>query len=157
VVPVATFTLVTGVGFCQEVTKTGSYGEFGLTGFNRMDRAIASFYVEGHWGGNVSSKENSGSGGTTCCTSLQRNSKTLHVQWILGWRNRDEMNRGVPRETYEADIPLPAIPKGVEDGNIQIYFFPGNRIGAAYTGSFAESDIKPQVTGRRVADTPYND
>ena len=155
VVPVATFVLITGVGFCQEVTKTGSYGEFYLMGFNRTDRAVANFYVEGDWGGNIA--PGGGGGSATCCTSLSRNKKTLHVQWILGWRNRDEMNRRVPRETYEADVPLPPIPKGANEGHIRVYFFPGNRIGAGYTSNLDDLDVRPQVTGRRVADTVFND
>lgn len=155
VVPVASFVLVTGVGFCQEVTKTGSYGEFELMGFNRTDRAIAHFYVEGHWGGNIG--VGGGGGSATCCTSLTRGSKTLHVRWILDWKSMADADRNLPMETYEADVPLPPIPKGAKDGYIQVYFFPGNRIGVAYTADLDQLDVKPQVTGRRVADTVFND
>jgi hypothetical protein len=155
VVPVATFVLITGVGFCQEVTKTGSYGEFSLMGFNRTDHAIANFYVEGDWGGNIA--PGGGGGSATCCTSLSRNKKTLHVKWILDWKSMADADRNLPMETYEADVPLPPIPKGDQSGYLQIYFFPGNRISAAYDALPGESDIKPQVTGRRIADTLFND
>jgi hypothetical protein len=154
VVPVASFVLVTGVGFCQEVTKTGSYGEFYLMGFNRTDRAIAHFYVEGHWGGPMMAH---GDSGATCCTSLRRDAKSLHVRWILDWKSMADADRNLPMETYEADVPLPPIPKGANDGHIKIYFFPGNRIGAGYTANLDDLDVKPQVTGRRVADTVFND
>ena len=96
VVPVATFVLTTGVGFCQEVTKTGSYGEFYLMGFNRTDRAIANFYVEEDWGGNMAAQ---GESGATCCTSLSRNKKTLHVKWILDWKSMADADRDLPMET----------------------------------------------------------
>lgn len=157
VVPVATFVLITGVGFCQEVTKTGSYGEFSLMGFNRTDRAIAHFYVDGHWGGNLFPKAYGGGGSATCCTSIPRGSKTLHVRWILSWKSSADADRNLPMETYEADVPLPPIPKDANEGHIQVYFFPDNRIGAGYTAHLDDLDVKPQVTGRRVADTLFND
>jgi hypothetical protein len=154
IVPIGTFALVTGVGFCQEVTKTGSYGEFSLMGLNRTDRAIAHFYVEGHWGGNMAAH---GEGGTTCCTSLERASKVLHIQWILDWKNMADADRNLPMETHEAEVPLPSIPKGAQSGYLHIHFFPGNRVGAAYTANLDDPEIVPQATGRRVADTHYDD
>ncbi|WP_156954414.1 DUF3304 domain-containing protein [Paraburkholderia acidipaludis] len=156
VVPVASLVLVAGVGFCQAVTKTGSYGEFDLMGFNRTDRYIAQFYVEGQWGGNLFPKGNGGGGSATCCTSIPRGSKTLHVRWVLGWKTDEQFRNRAPQETYEADVPLPVMPRGAKSGHIQIYFFPGNRISAMYTTDLDESEVKPQVVGRRIADTPYN-
>ena len=155
IVPVAMFALVTGVGFCQDVTKTGSYGEFSLMGFNRTNRAIAYFYVDGGWGPNV--VPHGGGGKITCCTSIPRNSKTLHVKWILDWKSMADADRNIPMETYEADVPLPPIPMGKRSGYLQIYFFPDNRVGAGYTAGLDDLDVKPQVTGRRVADTHYDD
>jgi hypothetical protein len=105
-------------------------------------------------GGNVFAN---GEGGITCCTSIPPGSKTIHVKWILDWRTAADADRNLPLETYEADVPIPRIPKGKRSGYLQLYFFPGNRVGATYDPLPGESDIKPQVTGVRVADTPYKD
>ena len=156
-VPLMMFLLLTGIGIVQSMTGTGSLGDFNLMGFNRTDFYISSFYVDGGWGGNLFPKTVSAGGGSaTCCTSIPRGSKTLHVRWVLGWKTDEEFRKRAPQETYEADVPIPPIPEGKHSGYVQIYFFSGNRIGAAYDPLPGETDIQPQVTGTRVADTPYN-
>lgn len=73
-VPVLTFVVLTGIGYCQAVTGTGSLGEFSLMGFNRTDRTVVEFYVDGGWGPNVFA--HGGGGAATCCTSIPRGSNT---------------------------------------------------------------------------------
>ena len=153
-VPVATFVLLTGIAFCQSVTGTGSLGSFNLMGFNRTDRSIAEFYVDGGWGGNVFRQ---GQGGITCCTSIPRRNKTLHVRWVLDWRTAADADRNLPLETYEADVPMPPNPDLGDDNYLQVYFFPGNRIGVHLGQHTFDYNIQSQVTGTRVADTSYND
>jgi len=128
-------------------------GSFNLMGFNRTDRVVSAFYVNDSWGGNIF--EHGGGGKATCCMSIPHDSKTVRVEWILGWETMDEANGRIPRETYEADVPIPPIPDGRRSGYFQIYFFPGNKIGAAFDPLPGESDIQPQVTGTRMPDTPY--
>jgi hypothetical protein len=128
-------------------------GSFNLMGFNRTDRVIYSFYVNDSWGANLF--EHSGGGKATCCMSIPHGNKTVRVKWILSWNRMEEANRHAPMETYEADVPIPPIPDGRESGYFQIYFFPENKIGAAFDPLPGESDIQPQVTGTRMPDTPY--
>jgi len=128
-------------------------GSFNLMGFNRTDRVVSAFYANDSWGGNIF--EYGGGGKATCCMSIPHDSKTVRVKWILSWKTMDEANGRIPRETYEADVPIPPIPDGRRSGYFQIYFFPGNKIGAAFDPLPGESDIQPQVTGTRMPDTPY--
>lgn len=134
-------------------SQYASIGSFNLMGFNRTDRVVSAFYVNDSWGGNIF--EHGGGGKATCCMSIPHDSKTVRVEWILGWETMDEANGRIPRETYEADVPIPPIPDGRRSGYFQIYFFPGNKIGAAFDPLPGESDIQPQVTGTRMPDTPY--
>ena len=151
VVSLITFLALSLIGiFASQYAPIGS---FNLMGFNRTDRVVYAFYVNDSWGANIF--EHGGGGSATCCMSIPHDSKTVRVKWILSWNTMDEANRRAPMETYEADVPIPPIPDGRRSGYFQIYFFPGNKIGAAFDPLPGESDIQPQVTGTRMPDTPY--
>ena len=151
VVSLITFLALSLIGiFASQYAPIGS---FNLMGFNRTDRVVYGFYVNDSWGANIF--EYGGGGSATCCMSIPHDSKTVRVKWILSWNTMDEANRHAPMETYEADVPIPPIPDGRRSGYFQIYFFPGNKIGAAFDPLPGESDIQPQVTGTRMPDTPY--
>jgi len=134
-------------------SQYASIGSFNLMGFNRTDRVVYSFYVNDSWGANLF--EHSGGGKATCCMSIPHDSKTVRVKWILSWNTMDEANRHAPMETYEADVPIPSNLDLGDDNYLQVYFFPGNKIGVHYGQSTLASDVQPQVTGTRMPDTPY--
>ena len=151
VVSLITFLTLSLIGiFASQYAPIGS---FNLMGFNRTDRVVSAFYVNDSWGGNIF--EHGGGGKATCCMSIPHDSKTVRVEWILGWETMDEANGRIPRETYEADVPIPPNLDLGDDNYLQVYFFPGNEIGVHYGQSTLASDVQPQVTGTRMPDTPY--
>ena len=150
-VPLITFIVLSLIGiFASQYAPLGS---FNLMGFNRTDLTVPFFYVNGEWGGNVFA--HGGGGSATCCMSIPRGSKTVRVKWMWDWKTREDADRKLPLETYEADVPVPPIPDGQKSGYFQIYFFPGNKVGAAFDPLPGESNVQPQVTGTRMPDTPY--
>ena len=152
-VPLITFIVLSLIGiFASQYAPLGS---FNLMGFNRTDLTVPFFYVNGEWGGNVFA--HGGGGSATCCMSIPRGSKTVRVKWMWDWKTREDADRKLPLETYEADVPVPPNLDLGDDNYLQVYFFPDNKIGVHYGQSTLASDVQPQVSGTRMPDTPYQD
>ncbi|WP_396270985.1 DUF3304 domain-containing protein [Ideonella sp.] len=134
----------------------------GVVGYNYTNQSIASFEVDGTWGGNLSvSTPESGGGGTTCCyawsdaTSLPA---TVRVRWVSGgctFMSEPSKSGFRAKEIQhyfsEKEVPivgtLPAQPTTIE-----VHFYPDGRIEAAITDT--ESEPKLKLSPDRAVD-PY--
>lgn len=74
--------------------ESGTYGPYGVTGYNYTDRDIARFFVDGQGAGSSEARQSGGGGGLYCCIDLPKRAKTLHVKVELG----------LTREQYEKDL-----------------------------------------------------
>jgi len=70
---------------CQPKEEKDEGVPAGITGINHTRTYIAEFYVDGTWGGNISSIQNGGGGGSTvCCVALPSqysDGLTAKVRW----------------------------------------------------------------------------
>lgn len=135
----------------------------GVVGYNYTNRSIASFEVDGTWGGNLSvSTPESGGGGTTCCyawsdaTTLPA---TVRVRWVSGGCKAQVTNsygntRTIPRHEYsEREVPIVGTPPA-KPTTIEVHFYPDGRIEATITDT--ESEPKLKLSPDRAVD-PYPD
>ena len=113
--------------------KFGELGPYRLGGFNYTSRPVASFSVNGQWGGNIWQKEEGGGGGGfVCCFMLPRDAKTVTVRWSWS-RTREQVDQDAPRETHETVVALPPI-TNERDGILSVHFFANNTVRLSFEG-----------------------
>ena len=94
-IAVAAFTICV-LGAC-DAARSGKTVPAELTGYNHTDNTIGAFYVNGEWGGNITS--GSGGGKFVCCVELPvpwHDGLTVRVKW--------EDHDGV---IHERDVAVP--------------------------------------------------
>ena len=110
--------------------KGGSYGPYGVIGYNYTDRHISNFTVDGFGGGASHAHEAGGGGGIVCCLAIPKRAKTLHIEVELEW-TKEQYEKNSPHETFEANIPVPVL-ENKHDGFIEFHFLPQQRIEAKW-------------------------
>ena len=102
----------------------------GITGINHTTTYIADFYVDGAFGGNISSINNGGGGGsTTCCVILPykyRPGLTAKARW-----NHTESRGDNWKETAATILPYPD-----GGGRAWVNFLPDDRV-VIFVSNFA--------------------
>jgi len=132
--PVCLVILMIGKACSQE-----SYGPYNLIGYNYTDRNIASFWVNGTWGGNSNAHRAGGGGGITCCLEISKSEKTLHIKVMLGLTQL-QFDKNFPNDTFETDLPMPNLPNK-HDGYVEVHFLSHRKIQAKWV----ELPTKPHV------------
>ncbi len=110
--------------------EIGTYGPYGVTGYNYTDRDIARFFVDGQGAGSSEAHESGGGGGLYCCIDLPKHAKTLHVKVELAL-TKEQYEKDLPNETFETEIPMPLLPNK-HDGFLEFHFLPHRRVEAAW-------------------------
>lgn len=88
-----------------------------LTGYNHTDGTIGAFYVNGQWGGNITS--GSGGGSFTCCVELPNpwhDGLTVRVKW-----------EDYDRVIHERDVPVPRY-EAKKAGGLNVHFLRSGEI-----------------------------
>ena len=119
--------------------KYGPMGGYNLLGLNYRETAIPSYWVNGVWGGNLFAGSPNGGGGSTCCLTLDRSSKTARVEWQVG-RSREEIDTGKPIEFRFKEVQLPNI-TNPKNGYLGVHFLPQDEIKI----TFQEFSAKPLI------------
>ncbi|MGV2878738.1 DUF3304 domain-containing protein [Pantoea vagans] len=95
---------------------------------SEIDRPILGFSVNGVAGANASAHDKnnpyaSGSGGSTCCSSISGN--TAEVIWTLITTSA-QYDAGLRKETRRVVMQLPK--RKWEENYLHVYFFPGDKV-----------------------------
>ena len=114
------------------------HGPYNIVGFNYTDRPIHTFRVNRTGGSNVLAGDSGGGGKTTCCIDIDRNAKTVVVQWGLSYTGNqfDKLSpndkKNLPIERYEREVELPELPDG-SHGYLGVHFFPNHFVKITYS------------------------
>jgi len=117
----ATMLFATLMAACHQKEEKDEGVPAGITGINHTRTYIAAFYVDGTWGGNISSIQNGGGGGSNvCCIVLPRH-HTPGLAATVRWNHTEDVDNW--KEATAAIFPYP---DGA--GHVWINFLPDDRV-----------------------------
>jgi len=107
----------------KDISPTGQTASAQLVGYNHTDHSISAFYVNGAWGGQLSSGE--GGGGFVCCIDMPT---AWHEGYsvLVEWEDQGgtAQKRHVPVPKYDAKKMAAVGVHFLRDGQIKVFASP---------------------------------
>lgn len=120
-----------------------TYGPYHVIGYNYTDRTVYLFSLDDFGAGSSEAHQSGGGRGISCCLTIPRNAKTMHVKVTLGL-TQEQYGKNLPNDTFEKDIAVPDLPNK-HHGYIEVHFLPNQRIGAKWV-NFPTTPHIPNAT-----------
>jgi hypothetical protein len=133
-------------GSTNNSSATWEHRDFpsGITGYNHTDNTIASFDVDGVWGGNV--RPHTGGGSSACCVQLPlpwHEGLTVKIDWEDDKGQQHE--RVVPVPRYDAKSLGIFNVHFLRSGEVKVFDLNGGLGSPDYPFQGDEADLKPGI------------